>query len=949
MVARSLGVRTKLAVVLALWTVMIPLGALPPDNYQLATDWLVDGSGFVTRVKRDEKRLVMENGLVRREFVLQPACATASYVNLANGQSIIRAVRPEARLSIDGREWTVGGLQGQPNHAYLSEEWLAAMKPDPASLRLVAVEEGKIEARLEWKRVRHHAPDAAWPPKGKRVSFTYEMPDGAMAAQPPRRVLWEDRFARMDPSWKQVGSKLAERTSFENEGKAGEIHAMANTHCFAERPLPQGTELVEVVIHPGTDRGTSWGPGLGLVMDQGRCIEVNLRPGDRGEHGHFELRDGGSEKLVTVKALQAPDGGLQLEGATMLRVIVGEDSLIWEARQGEESWHRLFDVPLAGFRPVAVRVGKTDRDGGAGDDVANLGEWGRSRIERVTISGAAEPSRQKQPSPLRVRVHYEMYDGIPLMSKWLTIENRGSSAVTVERFTAETLALVEYDNHVETRDGVALPKPTQLHVETDMAFGSFNADQANRHTVRILPDPSYKTQVNYPLEQPCLLEVGPDRGPAQVIPPGESFESFRVFELAMDSDDRERRGLSQRKMYRILAPWITENPLMHHLLSSKPAEVKKAIDQAAEVGFEMVILSFGSGFDAENDSPAYLAEWRELAEYACQKKIDLGCYSLYSSRKIGGGNDIVSPPGLRPAHGNCPAITSPWGQAYVGKLNNLFQKSGFTVFEHDGPYPGDVDVTARPPLQKGADDSQWIHWKIWSDFYRGLRGQGVFLNTPDYYYLVGANKCGMGYREVNWSLPRAQQLVHTRQNIFDGTWEKTPSMGWMFVPLSEYQGGGAAATIEPLDEHIDHYERMILSNLACGVQACYRGPRLYDTPRVRDMLQRHVTWYKEHRDILESDVIHMRRADGQRLDAVLHVNAGLKTPALLAVFNPRDKELEEDWKVPLHYAGLNGRVLASILGQDEQVLRTDGMSRVELKLKVPAGGFQWVIFGPVEN
>ena len=86
----------------------------------------------------------------------------------------------------------------------------------------------------------------------------------------------------------------------------------------------------------------------------------------------------------------------------------------------------------------------------------------------------------------------------------------------------------------------------------------------------------------------------------------------------------------------------------------------------------------------------------------------------------------------------------------------------------------------------------------------------------------------MGYREVNWSLPREQQVIHTRQNIYDGTWQKAPSMGWMFVPLTEYQGGGAAATIEPLDQHLDHYQRMLDSNLALGVQACYRGPRLFD-------------------------------------------------------------------------------------------------------------------------
>ena len=48
-------------------------------------------------------------------------------------------------------------------------------------------------------------------------------------------------------------------------------------------------------------------------------------------------------------------------------------------------------------------------------------------------------------------------------------------------------------------------------------------------------------------------------------------------------------------------------------------------------------------------------------------------------------------------------------------------------------------------------------------------------------------------RSTSRSLPRAQQIIHARQNIFDGTWDKTPSMGWMFVPLVEYHGGGAAA------------------------------------------------------------------------------------------------------------------------------------------------------------
>ena len=54
-------------------------------------------------------------------------------------------------------------------------------------------------------------------------------------------------------------------------------------------------------------------------------------------------------------------------------------------------------------------------------------------------------------------------------------------------------------------------------------------------------------------------------------------------------------------------------------------------------------------------------------------------------------------------------------------------------------------------------------------------------------------------------------------------------MGWMFVPLVQYHGGGAAATIEPLHEHLDVYEQILIQLLGSGVQAAYRGYELYDT------------------------------------------------------------------------------------------------------------------------
>ena len=78
-------------------------------------------------------------------------------------------------------------------------------------------------------------------------------------------------------------------------------------------------------------------------------------------------------------------------------------------------------------------------------------------------------------------------------------------------------------------------------------------------------------------------------------------------------------------------------------------------------------------------------------------------------------------------------------------------------------------------------------------------------------------------------MPRDQQVLLGRQNIFDGTWQKTPSMGWSFLPLTSYKGGGPDSVIEPLCKHLDAYDAHLAQNFGSGIQCCYRGSRLYDT------------------------------------------------------------------------------------------------------------------------
>ena len=675
---------------------------------------------------RDDKAIVLSNGLIARTFRLAPNGATVAFDDLRSGAALLRGVKPEAELTIDGQPIAIGGLRGQPNYAFLRPEWIDTLTADPEAFVLTGFSVGDAEERMAWNRVRHHAPGVQWPPAGVHLRMDYARPE--------------------------------------------------------------------------------------------------------------------------------------------------------------------------------------------------------------TNSGAPR---------LSVSVHYELYDAVPVLSKWITLRNESDTDIVVDTMTIEILAAVEHASAVEDR-GMPFQHPT-IHVETDYAFGGMSTLNSSKPTVHWVRDPEYDSQVNYLKNTPCLLRVEPDVGPGATVIPGETFESFRAWILPFENSDRERNGLAQRQLYRTIAPWTTENPLMMHVRYSDWETVKRAIDQCAEVGFEMVILTFGSGFNVEDRSPEFRAEMTRYAAYAKSKNIELGGYSLLASRSIDPANDVVMPPGQTPTFGKSPCLQSAWGRDYFANLYDFYATTGFAMLEHDGNYPGDVCTSTDHPGHRGYDDSQWAQWRMISDFYRWCREQGIYLNVPDYYYLAGSNKCGMGYREVNWSLSREEQVIHTRQNIYDGTWQKLPSMGWMFVPLSEYHGGGEAATIEPLDAHRDHYERMLVSNLALGVQACYRGPRLYDTDRTKALLTRWVGWFKKYRDILESDLVHGRRADARDLDWMLHVNPALPHKGMLVVFNPRDEPVTRRLNVNLYYTGLdeNARIR-----EQEGPLRSYTLSRdfsVDLEVSVEAQGFTWFV------
>ena len=690
------------------------------------SDWLVHPIKIMADVyaSTDTKNVILYNGLVKRTFRIAPNVACIDYTNLSNGQQLLRAVKPEAKITINGKEYNVGGLRGQKENAYLLPEWVDKMEVGAEDFLIVKYTISDIKPFINWKPA-------------------------------------------------------------------------------------------------------NWGT---------------------------------NKKQATGK------------------------QLVFE-----------YTSPLPALKNIIVKV------------------------------------------------NYELYDEMPLIVKWVSVENKSNATFTINRVVNEVLGLVEEESAVV---GTPEKMETQhgIYVETNYAFNNAMRYYLSDQTTHWKVDPTYTSQVNYDYTTPCLLEIYPEKVTGVELKSGEIFKSVRSHELLMDSYDRQRRGLIIKKMYKTMAPWTTENPIFMHLVSKNDDEVRHAVDQCVATGYEAVILSFGSHLNMEDDSEKSIKRWKELSDYAHKNRIKLGGYSLFSSRRIDDDNDVIDLKTGKPGgavFGNAPCFGSKWGLGYRDKIKYFFTQTGFHIWENDGPYPGDLCASTLHPGHKGLSDSQWNQMEIQKELYHWLNEKGVYINAPDWYFLDGTNKIGIGYREVNFSLPREQQRILNRQNIHDGTLEKTSSMCWGFVPLTKYQGGDESAVLEPLSEHLKDYEQLMVQYYGAGVQACYRGPRLYDTETTRQLVVKTINWYKTYREILNSDMIQLRRADGRDWDGLIHINPALKQKGFVMLYNPTKEKMTRTIKLPLYYTGLTDTVM---IKDKEGILKKYKLNRdyeVEFTFTIEPDTFTW--------
>ena len=103
----------------------------------------------------------------------------------------------------------------------------------------------------------------------------------------------------------------------------------------------------------------------------------------------------------------------------------------------------------------------------------------------------------------------------------------------------------------------------------------------------------------------------------------------------------------------------------------------------AQVGFEMIIFSFGSGFQLETSDPAYLAKVKAQVAYANSKGIEVGGYDLICLDRGHGGyggnvGDQWATVGADGSFGADACFASGWYDKLHDLVSNFINATGGT-------------------------------------------------------------------------------------------------------------------------------------------------------------------------------------------------------------------------------------------------------------------------------
>jgi hypothetical protein len=437
-----------------------------------------------------------------------------------------------------------------------------------------------------------------------------------------------------------------------------------------------------------------------------------------------------------------------------------------------------------------------------------------------------------------VAVVYEIFDGVPLISKSIVISN-SKGVVYADEVVIESLAVVEHGmGKISIETDFPNPRKTFWSEEVSSLFkyppnGSYagwRQDYPSKHIDPAYQDISHDASVfgDYSFLK-LLVQVGyPGRGPAQPIcsatfhdpPPGAAvrFQTFRVLELLHDGasagggaydDSEERRSLARRRMFRTLAPQTTENPLLFYSTDASNSSVALVAEQWSSIGGEAMLLGYGSGFNPSDLSAKNVQATKAKFEIAHNHSLLIGGYIFLQGPPGGTPLAVQCHNPDEPSQGiNQADMSTAWYQAFLDRIVRFIELTGQDMLETDGPYEGAACFATNFSDFVSPRNSHSRQVRTMVGFYRTLKRRfGTYLTVPDpYEFTSGINKEPIGYTDTYCHIDSGgsgteaalwESLNIGRAYYYDGTYHYPSTSGWMTFDMEHVDNRPPGKIISP--------------------------------------------------------------------------------------------------------------------------------------------------------
>ena len=563
---------------------------------------------------------------------------------------------------------------------------------------------------------------------------------------------------------------------------------------------------------------------------------------------------------------------------------------------------------------------------------------------------------------LRVTVHYEMYDGLPGLAKWVTVRMAPGSSAPGPAISAASVEVLHVPWELRNR----------LHAETDYmpgvgernsweAAGYYPQDGTNftgmtdsrwnmwQYDVDVMgpwgPDDSlnywYDSGVNE-----TLLNARYPFGPAINITT-TPLETFRVYELLHDSDDLDRQGMARKRLLRTAAPPVQVDVGPAMITGGDSASIRAAADAGAIAGLRLL----DTRVDPFNRDPAYIARVASDVAYVHSKGLLVSFYVL-----------LQNPPNLTPSE---EAIDPATGQGlgiacfstafhddFRAGLVAFVQATGFDFIGTDGPYEAAPCASTSHEHHHGLADSQMSQWRDNVAWYRtlpnmsnplSLLGSGIGITAPDPYELSsGTVSQPLGYTDRWGSLSdRWEWLIVGRTYAYDGTLWKPPTNALMPLDLNR------AGPMESGDD-LNWYDNALSVFLGVAGRFFQYGS-LWQNDASKALVQGWAATMDKYRDIINADIVHVRKPTGRSWDAIMHVDPRAPPGAprgFVIYWNPlRTAAINVSAALSVYYCGFPAGTTVQATWKDgtRQALPQSPVFTLPISRSLPPQSYDWAV------